>query len=253
MKKLMLLLAVMVLAAAICAAQEVPIGSDRITQEDNQKFDASVYQPKAHSAQAGNVTNISLFGKSPTRHWQGYFGEVTGIITLDDASNWTMYDWPNMEPKGEVYAVCNTSGASPDWSTVECFDYDANLDRWHMYYNMTWDAVDNINSTFNISDHPDFSVGMYSIDQDTCPSQFTYVDDAYQNQEFREILLQTDGYQLVYTEIIENDNWFNDTDPMGFNGNTVDFQMLVGEDGSSRSGATLNTAATTYYFYLDLE
>src|SRR3989344_2131805 len=37
-------------------------------------------------AQAGNVSELNIFGYSTTQTWQGYFGNVTGAIKLADSS-----------------------------------------------------------------------------------------------------------------------------------------------------------------------
>jgi hypothetical protein len=50
--------------------------------------------------------------------------------------------------------------------------------------------------------------------------------------------------------IIENDDWFNDTDEIGFDGYEHDFQMLVLEDG--HAGASELTP-TLYYFWVELQ
>ena len=47
---------------------------------------------KTVAAQAGNVTQLTITHIMITKRWQGYYGNVTGTITLDDADNNTMYD-----------------------------------------------------------------------------------------------------------------------------------------------------------------
>ena len=72
------------------------------------------------SAVAGNVTQLTVAGTTVTQTWQGYYGNVTGTITLDDASNNTMYDWALASPEGEIYA----SQATVTWTSgnVQCYD-----------------------------------------------------------------------------------------------------------------------------------
>ena len=255
--RIVLLVLIGIAALYVFADEDVPIGAEGITEQADENFNASQFTAQSHEAQAGNVTQIDIDGISQTRHWQGYYGEITGTITLDDAQNWTMYDWYNAEPRGEVYAVPNISNGNnhPTWTSVECFDHDTNMQRWEIYYNMSWNDPDGINETFNDTDHPAFSVGDYNITASSCPSIFTYVNDQAQFDKFSEVLLQTDGYQIIYATIIENDNAPNRTDPVGFDSNTHDFQLIVGEDGTSADPSTgvVNTDTTTYWFYLDLE
>ncbi len=56
-------------------------------------------------AEAGNVTALSVDAQIITQAWQGYYGNITGTITLDDADNITFYDWSLSSPTGEIYAL----------------------------------------------------------------------------------------------------------------------------------------------------
>ena len=60
-------------------------------------------------AEAGNVTELNISATVVTRGWQGYYGNVSGTITLDDGLNNTMYSWALADPEGEVYASRNNS------------------------------------------------------------------------------------------------------------------------------------------------
>ncbi|MEM3373991.1 MAG: hypothetical protein QXE31_02100 [Candidatus Woesearchaeota archaeon] len=239
-------------------AIEVPMGAQTVTEGYESTINNSNYPPASIQAYAGNISQLTIFGRSQTKHWQGYYGEVSGVIVLDDAQNWTMYDWPNPEPKGEIYAT--VSATTPIWNTIRCFNYSGteagstnNTFYWESFYNMTFNDVDGIDETFNITQHPTFDVGEFTITENTCPSTFTHVNDQWQEQRFVEILLQDANGLLIFTTIIENkDEGIND-DVVGYNGVTHDFQLLVAEDGTSRSGGARNQDTTTYYFYLDLE
>ncbi|MFH0874682.1 MAG: hypothetical protein V1859_02005 [archaeon] len=250
---LALICAIAALNVVYAADDDIPTPLESLIVTENERMNMTQFTAATETAEAGNVTRLSLYSRSQTKHWQGYYGEITGTITLDDAQNWTMYDWNNQEPKGEIYATCNTSGITPDWATVECFDFETNLRQWEIFYNMTTDGRDNINNTFNMTDHPSFGVGRYTIAEDACQSTFTYVNDSWQEQEFREVLLQADGNELIYMTIIEQNDWNNDTDPNGFDNAAHDFQLIVAEDGSSYDEGEVNQNPTVYYFYVDLE
>ncbi len=252
---------ILVLAVAFfyANAMEVPMGAQTVTEGYESTINGSNYPPATHEAYAGNISELTIFGRSQTKHWQGYYGEISGVIVLDDAQNWTMYDWPNPEPKGEIYATVNQT--TPLWYTIECFNYSGNYtggnnhtDYWESFFNMTFNDVDGIDETFNMTTHPRFDVGEFTIADNSCPSTFTHVNDQFQETRFVEILLQDATGQLIFTTIIENkDEGIND-DVVGYNGVTHDFQLLVAEDGTSRDGTgNRNQATTTYYFYLDLE
>src|SRR5262245_23324497 len=67
-------------------------------------------------AQAGNVTPLVVSQQVSTQAWQGYYGNVTGTIVLDDASNFTLYDWSLPTPSGEIYAA--NSSTSIAWTSI---------------------------------------------------------------------------------------------------------------------------------------
>jgi hypothetical protein len=239
----------------------VPLGAQSIIEGYDQTVNLSNYAPAWHDAFAGNITELNLTGRTQTKHWQGYWGEITGTIILDDAQNWTLYTWNNMEPKGEIYATVNDT---PDWQNIACFNYTGgadgtglgNITAWEIFYNITYNDVDGIDETFNETSHIPFDVGDQTIFQDTCWRTYTYMNDAYQTDKFLEVLLSDPDGRLIFTTLIENDDNSNNTDIVGYNGQTHDFQMLVAEDGTSRVGGfggPINLATTRYYFYVDLQ
>ena len=65
--------------------------------------------------------------------------------------------------------------------------------------------------------------------------------------DFQEILL-TDNASIIFTTIIENDIVGDDLEVQGFDNQTHDFQMLVGEDGHGG-----DDSITSYYFFVELE
>ncbi len=252
---------VLVFATAIyfVVAEEVPMGAQQADEGEESTINASNYLPESVNAYAGNISQLTLFGRSQTKHWQGYYGEVTGIIVLDDAQNFTMYDWPNDEPQGEIYAT--STAATPVWNTVACFDFVGgadgsglgNVSVWEAAHNIVPDDVDGIDETFNMTTHPNFDVGEFTITTNTCPSTFTHVSDAWQEDDFVEVLLRDSAGQLIFTTIIEDKDVGANADVVGYNGVTHDFQLLVAEDGTSLDGGSRNQLTTTYWFYLDLQ
>jgi hypothetical protein len=256
---------ILVLATATVFAIDIPMGAETLIEGWDGTLNASQLSVSTHEAYAGNITEINLTGRSQTKRWQGYYGDITGTITLDDAQNWTMYDWYNPEPRGEIFATVDST--APDWQSIACFNYQGrddspnNLTYWEIYYNMSPNTVDGIDETFNMFQHPLFSVGAYTIMPNNCSSTFTYVNSEKQTDKFSEVLLTDSAGQLIFTTIIENDDYdpndgtMNNTDPIGFDSRAHDFQMLVAEDGTSIDPATShrNTNPTTYYFYIDIE
>jgi hypothetical protein len=108
---------------------------------------------------------------------------------------------------------------------------------------MSSTSRDNINSTFNYTTHKSFLVGTVNISQSSCRSTATYINDAAQSISvsslFQEVLLRdTTNSNLLYAGMIDNDQ-------AGYNSNTFDFQVIVGENESS-------SIPTNYYFYVEL-
>jgi hypothetical protein len=215
------------------------------------------YNPKTTWAEAGNVTELLFNATSVTKTWQGYFGNITGYLTLQDAANNTMYDWSDAEPQGRIYASINSSIG---WAYIHCFNFiddttiNASTENTRVGANST--DVDTINVTFNSVSHPMFHVGTVEIATDSCPNTWTYVNNASQDIDFNEVLL-TDGApadgggnSLVFMTFIENTDEYNETDPTGFDGRTHDFQMLVAEDGHP---GTSEDQLTLYYFWVEIE
>jgi len=269
-----LALALIVVAAALklgLAYPTEPVGPNSITVINSSRLLNTSYRAKAIWAEAGNISAVAINATTATRSWQGYYGNVTGDIVLQDSSNHTLYNWKEVEPRGEIYAAINTT---INWATIRCFNHTADGGMtWkiastisatteHSRMNMGNTDPDAINATFNASRHPAFSVGTVRINQSECYSTRTYVNSKAQtavditHEDFIEVLL-TDGAPtaggtnaLVFTTFIENRNAYNDTDPIGFDGVKHDFQMLVLEDGHPGTG---EDSPTQYYFWLELE
>jgi hypothetical protein len=127
MKKSVKIIAILIgmcafLTAVAFAATTQPVGPQQIVWEGSSRFNESNWPPLSINAMAGNLTQLSITALSQTRTWQGYYGDISATITLDDAQNFTMYDWYDAEPQGEIYAATATV---PDWSTIHCFNFSA--------------------------------------------------------------------------------------------------------------------------------
>lgn len=197
---------------------------------------------------AGNGTNISgvsvggyiytvnFSGVSQTTRWQAYVGNVSGRLTLDDASGNTIYDWTLLSASGEVYATRN--GTNPiNWAEISCANV-TEIDVEEAALSHT-DPSDNISATFNITIHPQYDVGTVTINANTCWATRTYINDV-QNAStaiYDEIILHDENSTVFATGVN-----FGET---GFDDRTYDFQMILPDHTSGSIG-------TQYYFYLEL-
>jgi hypothetical protein len=264
-KQVLLVLGVIILACyssyVLAAENVVPQGPDTITISESGRRDNSS-APVAIQARAGNVTALVISHETVTQAWQGYYGNITGTIVLDDGNNFTMYDWAVPDPTGEIYA---SNGSNVDWAKIYCMNtstlrnnngtqsedladqvyYKINSTQIELNFGINLTDLDGLNETFfdTYTDTTGFRVGAITIDADDgCSLAHPYTDESY-NTAWEELLL-TDNTSLVFTSIIRQskDGFMpGDTD-------TFDFQMLVLENGHPGS----DTVYQDYYFYVEL-
>jgi hypothetical protein len=240
-----------IMAAEYAAA--APTGPDYIQNGTPQRRSLGVDNLTGGTrveAQAGNVTALNINSTKLTNRWQGYYGNVSGTIVLDDANNYTLYSWDLANPEGEIYASNGSESGTVNWANIFCFNYTNNLssgqpivqrfngtDLERMIGALPTDK-DSLNRTFNQTFSGSFQAGTKSITSaDSCMQTTLNVNDRYQTNDFVEVLL-TDNDSIIYTALLEQN-------AIGFQGAPVDFQMLVGENGDIAS-------ATTYYFFVEL-
>src|SRR3989338_8064271 len=100
-----------------------PQGPTNIARGSSERAPSNA--PTQVQAEAGNVTSLQIVATKITSRWQGFYGNITGNITLSDSSSNSMYNWMETAPRGEIYAV--NSSATPVWGEVFCFNFTNNL------------------------------------------------------------------------------------------------------------------------------
>lgn len=245
MNKTMRIIFVMIFAASALLIRAEPNGPSDLSILNSETGVIGDAPPQQISAQAGNITGLVMNVTTITKTWQGYFGNISGKISLDDANNWTLYDWEFASPQGRIYAARNESIV---WVNISCMRFDAD---GSLYPNLTTEQVgylggslsdgDSIDKTFAVANHSDITIGTVVLPENTCNTTFLYVNDTSQNTQFREVLLtdNSSNNSVIYTAILEQD-------VVGFNNKSMDFQMIVGENGHGNNDATL------YYFWVEL-
>ena len=242
MKPIQVLGIIMLIAIAVSIrvrADPVPI-SDLGTPVDS-RGDYSGLTALSDEAYAGNITSLEPNVTSITKTWQGYYGNITAKIVLDNANNKSMYDWDVANPTGTVFAVNDTITS---WTDIGCFNFtdadDMNLTEYESkVLNCTGDD-DGLNETFTSETHETVYVGTTSFTNE-CNATKTYVNDGQGAASFDEVLLYDKGEdRVIYATVIH-------ADETNFENGQSDFQMIVGEDGHGG-----DTAKTTYYFYIEL-
>ncbi|MBR9700825.1 hypothetical protein GOV11_03090 [Candidatus Woesearchaeota archaeon] len=233
---LLLLLFVVALSSILVVAD--PTGST-VTSASTDLGPNST--PASRSDARGTITTLVLDAVQQDQRWKAYVGNVTGTLTLDNSLNYTIYDWDTGTVNGNVLASRN---GSLDWTSVACAN-QALVQTESTFFSMTDANSDDINSTFNYTVHKQFQVGATTLNQNTCNSTTTYVNDsrAYNpvltTSPYQELLITDAGAgSMIFLTSIDNDD-------TGYDLNTYDFQMIVPEATSG--------AATAYYFYVELQ
>ncbi len=252
-KLLILVSLALALGAGSVLASNPPAAPLHFTRGASSTFNASNLALVSTDAMAGNITYLSISGLSQTRAWQGYYGNVSGYITLDDANNYTFYNWSATEPRGYIYASLVSHG-QVSWVDVTCFSHAANASLFQNYYNINQDDYDNVTNTYNVTlADSGTTVQLVNNSFNDCPATYIWRDDNYQTGDFINYLMWdstggNDGW--VFGTIIENKDTSNKTDISCYNGELCDFQLLVAEDG--HAAAQANTV-TPYYIWVDLQ
>ena len=245
MKALGAIATIVAIALFSVAVFAVPEGPEAIERgADERRTTAS--GGSLEQADAGNMTSLNINNTAITARWQGYYGNITGTITLDDAGNNTMYSWAIASPQGEVYAVNHST--TPTWANVKCVNFSAGLEQNISLadLNSGIGILDNtnresFNKTFNLTYQGGFSVGSTPIVAgDECPLVSLYVNNNYDETDFNVTILHQNQSKdmAIYAAILEQQ-------AAGFSGATLDFQMIVGDNGDI-------VGTTNYYFYVEL-
>ncbi|MCK5282030.1 MAG: hypothetical protein KAK00_01345 [Nanoarchaeota archaeon] len=237
------ILALIILSMMVTIAIATPYGPDNIKRGIDERGNITGTDPKTIQAQGGNVTQLTINTTSLTANWQGYYGNISGIITLDDGDGNTLYDWydETISLVGEIYAA-NQSGIT--WSDVICVNLTGNGTTGYSginqtvledMYDISHSAKDGFDETFD----SEINITIGSTGLGACPGTHLYVDNSSQTERWNETLLTENATGAVIFAVAVEEN-----DP-GFNGKQWDFQMIVAEDGSS-------AGSTPYSFYIEL-
>ncbi len=195
--------------------------------------------------QKGYIHTIELTSEQQDYKWKAYVGNVSSTFVLDDADDYSIYQWQLTSFSGQVYITRNDT---IDWGSVSCAT-PGNKDTEDGDLGRDTDSEDSVNKTFSSVAHKQFDIGSTNIGQNTCFSTATWVNNTQQTpsttQPFTEVLLwDSDTTSMIYTTFVENDvSGYRDD---GTPGTTYDFQAIVPEDDQQ------SNPALTYYFYLEL-
>ncbi|MBU0667265.1 MAG: hypothetical protein ABIC91_02615 [Nanoarchaeota archaeon] len=230
-KRLMILLVLVTISALVISSViGAPAGTGTITPTSSSRMTDPANGQL--TAEAGNVTNFDVSSIRNTNYWAGFYGDVTGTITLETSGGATFYNWSDASPTGEIYASRDNSVT---WGSIACAS-GANVAAEEGTLNILPTASDSMNATFyRVGNHSQFDVGTESFTEDECDYRTNAFDSSgAQIVNWDQILLY-EGSHLVYSTIINQDT-------SGFDGSNYDFELLV----------ATNTTIQTYYFYVEI-
>lgn len=236
---------VVILLTAIVLA-DPPTGADSVTKVTSSKRTNFNETVKTVPAEAGNVTELQINITKQTDHWQGYYGNISGTITLDNANNFTMYQWSGLaDVGGNIFA---TEASSVTWTSIICANLSSNMSKdnckgqgeeclniteMENMFGMNPDDADGVDETFTSTK----DITIDTVDLTNCPATNLYQNDSSQTTYWNETLLTVnDTETLIFAVNVEDDMF-------GFNYQSWDFQMIVGENEG---------AGKTYSFYVEL-
>ena len=209
----------------------------------------TVSNTTATAATAGNISiyggyiyNASLSGQSQTELWAAVYGNVSGNVTLRDSSGAKVYNWPVSIAQGQMYAT--RSNTVPAWATITTVNSSC-IDPV-FGYNADW--TDSGFKTFT-STSTAITVGSVSVAAAANSSVFTYNNTGAPFWETISLTDKTPDYTNATCNLTTTNFVFagilNNNQP-AYDGSTADYQILVPESERGSSAATL------YYFYLEL-
>ena len=192
--------------------------------------DLGEYTPQAAgtvSVEAGNTYRADLDANQSTYRWVGVTGNATGTIILADSGNNVLYNW-----SAQGLLVYASQAATLTWSSLA--DADAATVTTALAYLAS--GSDNYANTFTGAAE---SIGSQLYP--TITSDFASTYDNTGTQSWKTYSL-TDGTNLVWAGVV------NPTGAANFRGNTVNYQMILPEDGTAG-----DTTAVNYYMWLELQ
>ena len=209
-----------------------------VTISDNITESMTINPPSNRTDEGGTITTLVLDVLQQNSRWKAYVGNMSGMLTLSDADGQSIYQWQmgGADLTGNLFI---SGSDSIIWENVECSNQTMIYDEETL---LLFDSnnVDSINRTFNETTHPELTVGLNTIPQDSCRSTSTFVNDAPQSQSNADfpLVLLTTGDRLIYTSPVINQGASYST------GTEADFQAIVPDIDSGDS--------TTYFFYAEI-
>ena len=192
-------------------------------------------------AKGGFITETNFDTEQRTAKWQGYYGNITGRIVLEDSQKHEMYNWTwNSSKGGEVIATTNTS--IPYWTgvtNVTTTERDETSNGINAKWGWETDQSDDADATFS-NDTYDLVVAGTSLTNTiaTADDSILPTGKGWKTAVIKDSSSIDSKEDYLFVGIIKNDAEAFDT-------TTKDFQMIVPVGDTP-------TSTDTYYFYVEL-
>jgi hypothetical protein len=175
---------------------------------------------------AGNITRVTLDTSMSTFRWAGLFGNASGTIKLGDSSSFVMFNWAALA--NMVYA--STTAGTVDWNTM-ADAVRADMTAEFPFVN-SGGSSDGYNTTFTGSPE---SIGsnIFTLSSDYAPTLNVTAAN------WKTYSLKDGANKVVLAGKVMQKS-------QAYNGNTVDFQMIIPENGIE------NEAATNWNLWVEL-
>jgi len=179
------------------------------------------------TVEAGNITYADVDTNMSTYRWAGITGNVTGNIVLGDASNNKMFQWT-----AAGLLVYASQGATITWSSLADANEAAVTGTYTYLATGKSDAYDTT-----------FTGAAESIGSNIFTALTSDYAQTYNNAETPtwKTYSLTDGSEFVFAGLVSAAG-------TNFAGTTVDYQMIVPEDGTAGDLTT-----QTYNLWVELE
>ncbi len=219
-------------------ALAVPEGVENITILSSERRTGPT--PVNITAQGGNISRLAIVSRRQTGAWQGFSGNISGSLVLDDASGDRFYLWNITNISGEIYASRNgTLSFATIFPVNNCTTDEI----------FTGGGADRVSRTyFNNTNTVNFSVGTVAINSSTACSARPFINSTQAATNlFENIILTNEAFgnvtatlnTSIYAGIVQG------TSINGFDGQHYNFQLLVPVNRTS--------GFTTYFFYAELD
>ena len=203
----------------------------------------ATYSPSPSSRQdaGAQIITANINIAQQDSGWKGYVGNVSGLYVLKNSNNFSIYQWPTAASiTGEVY-ISRNSSVNFSTGAISCAS-NAQMVTEQDFLGMGATDTDNINNTFNSTNHTSFNVGTNPVAQNACRAIALWVNNTLQAPSpsalFQEVAL-FDTHTLVYAALINSGQF-------GFDNTTrYDFQVIIAENHTSPTG-------NAYFFYVEL-